>query len=153
MILEVIISMKYITYITLLFSALVFAQEDPVKQDSTVVHYMIIEGDSIPVTEVELDEVLMLPNLSFKDRDARIRYIILRRKTLKVYPYAKLAAERLEALQKRLDQLERKRDKKKYAKVIQRYIEDEFSEELKKLTKTEGQILVKLNHRQTGKGT
>ena len=153
MILEVIVSMKYITYITLLFSALVFAQEDPVKQDSTVVHYMIIEGDSIPVTEVELDEVLMLPNLSFKDRDARIRYIILRRKTLKVYPYAKLAAERLEALQKRLDQLERKRDKKKYAKVIQRYIEDEFSEELKKLTKTEGQILVKLIHRQTGKTT
>ena len=153
MILEVIISMKYITYITLLFSALVFAQEDPVKQDSTVVHYMIIEGDSIPVTEVELDEVLMLPNLSFKDRDARIRYIILRRKTLKVYPYAKLAAERLEALQKRLDQLERKRDKKKYAKVIQRYIEDEFSEELKKLTRTEGQILVKLIHRQTGKTT
>lgn len=145
--------MKHITYIILLFSTLVFAQEDPVKQDSTVVHYMIIEGDSIPVTEVELDEVLMLPNLSFKDRDARIRYIILRRKTLKVYPYAKLAADRLETLQNRLNQLERKRDKKKYAKVIQKYIEDEFAEELKKLTKTEGQILVKLIHRQTGKTT
>ena len=145
--------MKYITYIVLLFSTLIFAQEDPVEQDSTVVHYMIIEGDSIPVTEVELDEVLMLPNLSFKDRNARIRYIILRRKTHKVFPYAKLAAERLETLQKRLNQLERKRDKKKYAKVIQRYIEDEFSAELKKLTKTEGQILVKLIHRQTGKTT
>ncbi|MFC0604989.1 DUF4294 domain-containing protein [Winogradskyella pulchriflava] len=145
--------MKYITYIALLFSFMGFAQEDPVKQDSTEVHYIIIEGDSIPVTSVELDEVLVLPNLNFEDRDARIRYIILRRKTLKVYPYAKLAAERLETLQKRLDQLERKRDKKKYAKVIQRYIEDEFSEELKKLTKTEGQILVKLIHRQTGKTT
>ncbi len=153
MILEVILYMKYITYLALLFSALVFAQEDPVKQDSTVVHYMIIEGDSIPVTEIELNEVLVLPNLKFADRKARIRYIILRRKTLKVYPYARLAAERLEALQKRLDQLKRKRDKKKYAKVIQKYIEDEFSEELKKLTKTEGQILVKLIHRQTGKTT
>ncbi len=137
----------------MLFSTLIFAQGDPVEQDSTVVHYMIIEGDSIPVTEVELDEVLMLPNLSFKDRKARIRYIVLRRKTHKVFPYAKLAAERLETLQKRLDLLERKRDRKKYAKVIQRYIEDEFSAELKKLTKTEGQILVKLIHRQTGKTT
>lgn len=148
--------MKYITYIALLLSFVSFAQEDPVnpvEQDSTQVHYIIIEGDSIPVTSVELDEVLVLPNLSFEDRNARIRYIILRRKTLKVYPYAKLAAERLEALQKRLDQLKRKRDKKKYAKVIQRYIEDEFSAELKKLTKTEGQILVKLIHRQTGKTT
>lgn len=149
----VVFNMKYITYIALLFSTLVFAQVDPVEQDSTVVHYMIIEGDSIPVTEVELDEVLMLPNLSFKDRKARIRYIVLRRKTHKVFPYAKLAAERLEALQQRLDQLEKKRDKKKYAKVIQKYIEDEFSAELKKLTKTEGQILVKLIHRQTGKTT
>ncbi|WP_299124478.1 DUF4294 domain-containing protein [uncultured Winogradskyella sp.] len=145
--------MKYITYIALFFSLAIFAQEDPVKQDSTQVHYMIIEGDSIPVTAVELDEVMVLPNLNFEDRDARIRYIILRRKTLKVYPYAKLAAERLEALQKRLDELERRSDKKRYAKIIQKYIEDEFSAELKKLTKTEGQILVKLIHRQTGKTT
>lgn len=143
--------MRYLSYIIFFISVLGFSQEEPVAQDSTVVHYMIIEGDSIPVTEIELDEVLMLPNLSFKDRDARIRYIILRRKTLKVYPYAKLAAERLEALQERLETLTKKREKKKYAKVIQKYIEDEFSAELKKLTKTEGQILVKLIHRQTGK--
>lgn len=145
--------MKYITYIILFFSIVISAQENPVKQDSTAVHYYIIEGDSIPVTSVELNEVLVLPNLKFEDRAARIRYIILRRKTLKVYPYAKLAAERLEALQKRLNQLKRKRDKKRYSKIIQKYIEDEFSAELKKLTKTEGQILVKLIHRQTGKTT
>jgi hypothetical protein len=143
--------MRYLSYIIFFISVLGFSQEEPVEQDSTVVHYMIIEGDSIPVTEIELDEVLMLPNLSFKDRDARIRYVILRRKTLKAYPYAKLAAERLEALQERLETLTKKREKKKYAKVIQKYIEDEFSAELKKLTKTEGQILVKLIHRQTGK--
>lgn len=145
--------MKYLIYITLFFTVGLSAQEDPVKQDSTVVQYMIIEGDSIPVTSVELNEVLLLPNLKFEDRDARIRYIILRRKTIKVYPYAKLAAERLEALQNRLNTLERKRDKKRYARVIQKYIEEEFSAELKKLTKTEGQILVKLIHRQTGKTT
>lgn len=143
--------MRYLSYIIFFISVLGFSQEEPIEQDSTVVHYMIIEGDSIPVTEIELDEVLMLPNLSFKDRDARIRYVILRRKTLKAYPYAKLAAERLEALQERLETLTKKREKKKYAKVIQKYIEDEFSAELKKLTKTEGQILVKLIHRQTGK--
>ncbi len=145
--------MKYIIYIALFFSVAISAQEDPVEQDSIQVHYMIIEGDSIPVTSVELNEVLVLPNLKFADRNARIRYIILRRKTLKVYPYAKLAAERLEALQKRLNALERKRDKKRYSKIIQKYIEDEFSAELKKLTKTEGQILVKLIHRQTGRTT
>jgi hypothetical protein len=146
--------MKHIVYIALFFSVSIFAQGDPVKQqDTTQVHYMIIEGDSIPVTSVDLDEVLVLPHLRFADRDARIRYIILRRKTIKVYPYAKLAAERLESLQKRLNSLKSRGDQRRYAKIIQRYIEDEFSAELKKLTKTEGQILVKLIHRQTGKTT
>ena len=145
--------MKYLVYIFLFFNLFVTAQVDPVKQDSTVVEYIIIDGDSIPRTAIELDEVLVLPELNFKNRDERIRYIVLRRKTLKVYPYAKLAADRLESLKERLSKLKRKSQKKRYAKVIQKYIEDEFSAELKKLTKTEGQILVKLIHRQTGTTT
>ncbi|RCT54618.1 DUF4294 domain-containing protein [Winogradskyella sp. KYW1333] len=145
--------MKYLVYIFLFFNLLVIAQVDPVKQDSTVVEYIIIDGDSIPRTAIDLDEVLVLPELNFKNRDERIRYIVLRRKTLKVYPYAKLAADRLESLKERLSKLKRKSQKKRYAKVIQKYIEDEFSAELKKLTKTEGQILVKLIHRQTGTTT
>ena len=78
--------MKYLVYIFLFFNLLVTAQVDPVKQDSTVVEYIIIEGDSIPRTAIDLDEVLVLPELNFKNRDERIRYIVLRRKTLKVYP-------------------------------------------------------------------
>ncbi len=132
---------------------LLLAQIQPIEQDSTELKYLIIDGDSIPRTVIDLDEVIVLPKLRFKNRDERIRYLILRRKTIKVYPYAKLASERLVELQKRLDELPKKRQKKKYAKIIQRYIEDEFSAELKKLTKTEGQILVKLIYRQTGKTT
>ncbi|MBO3116470.1 DUF4294 domain-containing protein [Winogradskyella sp. DF17] len=145
--------MKRLVYLIIVLGPMAWAQILPVEQDSTKVEYIIIEGDSIPRRSIDLDEVILLPDLSFDNRDARIRYLILKRKTLKVYPYAKLAAERLEALQERLATLTRKRDKKKYAKVIQKYIEEEFSAELKKLTKTEGQILVKLIHRQTGKTT
>jgi len=94
--------------------------------------------------------LLCLPLFAFAQNKER-RYLILRRKTIKVYPYAKLAAERLEAMNKRLESIEKKRDKKKYTKRIQKYIEGEFSDELKKLTRTEGQILIKLIHRQTGK--
>ncbi|MDO1500431.1 DUF4294 domain-containing protein [Winogradskyella maritima] len=145
--------MKYLCLILCCIPAMLFAQVEPVEQDSTVVEYIIIEGDSIPKTAINLDEVLVLPRLKFKNRDERVRYLILQRKTLKVYPYAKLASERLTSLQERLDQLDTKRKKKRYAKRIQKYIEEEFSEELKKLTKTEGQILIKLIHRQTGKTT
>ena len=145
--------MKYIYLFFFCFSFILTAQIEPVKQDSTELKYLIVGGDSIAKSVINLNEVIVLPRLKFNSKAERIRYLILKRKTIKVYPYAKLAAERLTALQKRLDELPKKRQKQKYAKIIQKYIEDEFSQELKKLTKTEGQILVKLIHRQTGKTT
>lgn len=144
--------MKQLLVILIFIPLLVIAQQ-PVEQDSTQVEYIFIDGDSIPKTAIDLHEVLVLHKLKFENRDERVRYLILRRKTLKVYPYAKLAADRLTSLNERLATLDSKRDKKRYAKKIQKYIEDEFSAELKKMTKTEGQILVKLIHRQTGTTT
>ena len=145
--------MKYLSYIFILFPFLFFAQITYVEQDSTDYDYIIIEGDSIARTAIDLDEVRLLHRLQFDGKEDRRRYLILRRKTIKVYPYAKLAAERLETLNERLAKMKKKRDRKRYAKRIQKYIEGEFSEKLKKLTRTEGQILIKLIHRQTGKTT
>ncbi len=143
--------MNFLKYLFFFCPILLIAQVDEKEQDSTsTVEYLIIEGDSIPRTSINLDEVKLLPRLKFENKEERIRYLILRRKTLKVYPYAKLAAERLDSMNKRLAQLKRKRDRKKYTKRVQKYIEGEFSDELKKMTRTEGQILVKLIHRQTG---
>jgi hypothetical protein len=142
--------MKVLNYVLLCFPVLVFAQQQPVEQDTTAVEYYYIEGDSIPKKMIELDEVLILNKLNFESKEDKIKYLILKRKTLKVYPYAKLASDRLTELNERLASLKKRSDKKRYTKIIQRYIEEEFSTELKKLTRTEGQILVKLIHRQTG---
>ncbi|WP_452224765.1 DUF4294 domain-containing protein [Lacinutrix chionoecetis] len=145
--------MKHIVLLLLVFPMLIFGQSPEVEQDSTEVEYMIIEGDSIPREAINLEEVMLLHKLKFDSKENRRRYYILRRKTIKVYPYAKLAAERLTALNERLETLDSKRKKKRYAKTVQKYIENEFSAELKKMTRTEGQILIKLIHRQTGKTT
>ncbi|MGM0634987.1 MAG: DUF4294 domain-containing protein [Bacteroidota bacterium] len=99
---------------------------------------------------ITLDEVYIMPKLGFASRDDITEYLILRRKTRKVWPYAHLAAKRLDSLNKRLATIESNYARKQYTKRIQHYIENEFSEELKKLTKTEGQILIKLMYRQTG---
>lgn len=142
--------MKLLKYIFFVFPVFVMAQIEPITQDSAVVKYILVKGDSIPKTAIDLNEVLLMHKLKFDSKDERIKYLILKRKTLKVYPYAKLAAERLTSLKDRLETLKSKRAKKRYAKLIHKYIEDEFSVELKKLTRTEGQILIKLIHRQTG---
>tara|TARA_B100000886_G_C20391326_1_gene478407 strand:- start:939 stop:1505 length:567 start_codon:yes stop_codon:yes gene_type:complete len=110
----------------------------------------MILGDTITESSINLTEVIILPKLELKTSKDRRQYFILQRKTMKVYPYAKLASERLEALNERMAKLKSKRKKKQYAKKIHKFIEDEFSEKLKKFTITEGQILIKLIHRQTG---
>ena len=117
----------------------------------TTNYYYIIKGDSIPREFIDLEEVILLNKLQFTSKEDRRRYFILRRKTRKVYPYAKLASERLITMSERLKTIKRKRDKKKYTKRVQKYIEEEFSDKLKKFTRTEGQILAKLIHRQTGR--
>ena len=127
-----------------------YSQENTAETDTVQKKYMIIAGDSIPREAIDLDEVIILKKLHFRSLEEKRRYLILRRKTRKVYPYAKLASERLVQLNSRLDQIKSRHAQKKYTKIVQNYIEDEFSAELKKLTHTEGQILVKLIYRQTG---
>ncbi|GAA4952859.1 DUF4294 domain-containing protein [Algibacter agarivorans] len=143
--------MNYLKYILIIFPVMLYAQVKVIEQNSTPTEYLIIKGDSVPRTSINLDEVMLLHKLKFDGREDRIRYLILRRKTIKVYPYAKMAAERLDSMNTRLLRLTKNRDKRRYTKRIQKYIEGEFSEELKKMSRTEGQILVKLIHRQTGR--
>ena len=118
--------------------------------DSLQEKMIIVEGDSIARSSIELEEVFLFGRLKFDSYDDKLRYYILRRKTLKVYPYAKMASDRLMTLNERLGSIKSKGKRKKYTKTVQRFIEEEFSGELKKLTRTEGQILVKLIYRQTG---
>jgi hypothetical protein len=144
-------------YISILICCLnnTYAQTDTeflkTQKDTTEVIYYIIEGDSIARNMIDLEEVILLNKLKFNSEQDRRRYLILRRKTIKVYPYAKLASERLTTMTERLETIKKNSERRKYTKRVQKYIEGEFSDKLKKLTHTEGQILVKLIDRQTGR--
>ncbi|MCH1433416.1 MAG: DUF4294 domain-containing protein [Flavobacteriaceae bacterium] len=111
------------------------------------------ETDSIPNSGIRLEEVVLFQPLRFKSMNELRNYVILRNRTLRVYPYAKLAADRLDTLTSRLERIEKKRQKKIYIKRIEKFIYDEFEEELKKLSRSQGRILIKLVHRQTGATT
>jgi len=148
-------NLTHLTYIGIFLSSVLCGAQIPKEyksehKDSIATYYYIVQGDTIPREYIGLEEVVLLNKLSFNNKVDRRRYLILRRKTRKVYPYAKLASERLLTMTRRLETIKKKRQAKKYTKRIQKYIEQEFSEKLKKLTRTEGQILVKLIHRQTG---
>ena len=142
--------MKYITYIYMIGLFCCWGQTPAVAVDTIPKKYLIIKGDTITGQSIDLEEVVILPRLRLNTNEERRRYLILQRKTLKVYPYAKLAAERLETLNARMADVKSKRQRKKYTRMVQKFVENEFADKLKKFTITEGQILIKLIHRQTG---
>ena len=115
--------------------------------------YFVIEGDTIVNTSIKLKEVVLFQPLRFNDYEEAKRYVILRHRTHKVYPYAKMASDRLNLLTKRLEAIKSKRKKRLYLKRVEDFIYDEFEKELKKLSRSQGRILIKLVHRQTGNTT
>ena len=113
--------------------------------------YILIKvGDTLTI---DLDEVKLLPKTKFKQREDINYYYWFKKKVFKAYPFAILASKRLDTLNSRLLKIKSKRKKRKYIKIVQRYLEGEFTDQLKSMTRTEGRILIKLIHRQTGKTT
>jgi hypothetical protein len=140
--------MTVIRYIVcvLFFSSSVFAQEiktNPIEKNEST-----IDNDTILDAPVLLEEVII--HRDKLDPEAKKQFLILQNRVYKVYPFAKVASERLTGLNKNMAQLKTSKEKKKYFKIVEAYIENEFTDKLKKLSRKQGQILVKLIHRQTG---
>ena len=142
--------MTRVLFFLFFLSTTAFSQ---VVDSDSLVDYIKIQGDSVIRSSIGLDKVVLLPKKGFKNSKELQKYLILKRKILKVYNYAVLASNRLTTLNERLAPVKRRRDKKNYTKKIQKFIVNEFYDELRKFTQTEGQILIKLIHRQTGTTT
>ena len=121
------------------FGLFVKAQVKP-----TIKEFTIIDEDTIIISKVPEVEIL-----AFKDYDEKLRYYILKRKVLKVYPYALKAKTKLVAIQVGLDSIPKRRHKKRYSKEVANWMKEEYAEQLKNLTMSEGRILVKLIYRET----
>ena len=124
------------------------------SQSTEIENSLFVVGeDSIPNSVINLKEVIVYQPLTFNSYDAAKKYAILRNRTYRVYPYAKLAADRLQVLNSRLENINTKSRKRKYLKRLEKFIYEEFEQDLKKLSRSQGKILIKLVHRQTGETT
>jgi hypothetical protein len=106
------------------------------------------ENDTIVKDPILLEEVVVYRSkLSPAEKK---EFLLLQNRVYKVYPYAKTAADRLTVLNRNMDKMKTNKEKMKYFKIVEDYMENEFTAQLKKLSRKQGQILVKLIHRQTG---
>ena len=139
---------KQYLFFLFLFSTLISSSQQ--IDNDTATDYIRIEGDTIVRGSIGLNEVLLLPRRPFKNSEQIRKYLILKRKTIKVYPYSVMASKRLKSLNERLLMIKTKKERRRYTRMVQKFLEDELTPELSKLTKSEGQILIKLIYRQTG---
>ncbi|MFE3872644.1 DUF4294 domain-containing protein [Flavobacterium sp. ZS1P70] len=143
--------MKIVTLFFFLLFTIIKVNAQVTPKETTKMGYILIENDSI------LNDTIQLPELVvFKEKldpEAKKQFLILQNRVYKTYPYAKLASERLTVLNKGMASLGTNREKKKYFKIVEDYLSNEFESKLKKLSRKQGQILVKLIHRQTGTTT
>lgn len=119
-------------------------------QDPIVVKAKILKGDTIPM--MNLPEVRIKGYVIYRTPSEQRRYDKLVRNVKKVYPYAHLAGIKLREYDAMMAGLTEKEQKKLYKKA-EADLKEEFGEELKALTITQGHILLKLVDREVGNPT
>jgi len=108
----------------------------------------IINGDTIPLVDVR--SIFVYPPHEFNNRRSQVKYSVLVYNVQKVYPYAKLAGEKLQEFRNKMDSIPDEKKRKAYVKKAEEELEAQFGDEIRDLTFSQGKILIKLIYRQTG---
>lgn len=107
----------------------------------------ILEGDTLAV--VNLKPVYIVAMKHFKSKKAERKYTRLVRYVKKVYPYARLAAVKLQEYDTLLRAAGSNRERKKLMKKAEKELRQQYEGKLRNFTFTQGKILIKLIDRET----
>lgn len=132
------------------FIVFIFCMYAPKAQEQGVlVRTMLYKGDTIP--SLQLPEVVVKAKTRnpayyrrYSQRMARLEYNVR-----KVYPYAQIAAAKINEIEKRLAKAGKESEKKKIIKEEYSSLMKTFKAPLMKLSVTQGRILVRLIYRET----
>jgi len=124
-----------------------------------IASFFFFSKTSLAQTEPEPDTLnytYTLPDFiveAQKDSNYEKKYRRLVYNVKKVLPYAKMASFRFQLMEQNLQVLPSDRARKEYLKKTEAAIKDQFMDDLKNLTRSQGKILIKLIYRETGKST
>jgi hypothetical protein len=127
------------------------AQEKKDTTHNKVLRAVIVGHDTLLISNIP--EITIYPSPRFKNRYELWRYQRLVHNVKKAYPYAKMAGNILKDVDRQLAGIQTDRERKKYVNSIEDEIRSKFEDEVKKLTITQGRILIKLIDRETGNTT
>lgn len=109
--------------------------------------YIIEKEDTIFVVNLNLVKIEAAGPDYLKNLQA---YYRLRFNVIKVYPYARLAAVKLNEMNSKMAEMKTDREKRKYRKSVEEQVRKDFEEQIKKLSINQGNVFIKLIDRETG---
>ena len=124
----------------------------PGKND-TIKVYATRDIDGTMIPWIPLRDVTITTIRVFITPEAKFQYDRLKYNVLKVLPYAKFARNRYTKLNQDLALTTNKKEQRKLVKACDKEIKDMFNREIKNMTIYQGEILIKLIDRETGKST
>jgi hypothetical protein len=138
---------KNIFFLLLFISGISQAQQPIQKNNGQFSVPFVIEGeDTIPVYNLHqvdvVDSAEYIKNLQ--------AYYRLRFNVIKVYPYARLAAVKLNEMNSKMNKLSSNHARRKYRKEVEEQVRKDFEETIKKMSVSQGKVLIKLIDRETG---
>jgi hypothetical protein len=108
---------------------------------------MVVGNDTIPVIQLREVHIITWPHLS---RQEERRLTRLMRNVKIAYPYARLAGIKLTEYEEILANAPDEKTRKKIMKDLEDELNEEYGQELRELTISQGKILLKLIDRETG---
>lgn len=121
------------------------------RPDGTVVQAIVIDGDTTYSYTFSPVRIVALRPYGDMDKDKEFRR--LRYHVVKVYPYAKIASDKLKLYNEEIQKVKSNRKKRILLKQREKELKEEFTDVIKKMSVTQGRILVKLIDRETGEST
>jgi Domain of unknown function (DUF4294) len=129
-------------------------------QDQTPINDTVANASGswalVEIVGIDTTYLLSLPPVrikgprKFKDREEQNLYYRYSRAAAKVYPYAVKAVEMYEDIQAETAGMS-KRKKRKHLRNEHNELKEDFTDEMKNLSKTQGKVLIKMIERQVGK--
>lgn len=117
-------------------------------QKSEIAKVQVDGEDTLAV--VQMNEVVVFSKREFKDSHDRWEFERLKKNTIKVYPYVKLAVDIYQEINEEREGITRKRKERKYINNKEEDLREQFETQLRDLTKSQGKILIQLINRETG---
>jgi hypothetical protein len=139
---------KNLTIFFIVFYCTLASAQDTAKIAPPV---KIIDGDTVAL--VDIKPVVIFPPFRVESKQDSKRFNKLIHNIKKVYPYAKMAGQKLRYYKTVLDTIRTEKERKLYIKKAQKELENQFGDEIKDLTFSQGKILIKLIYRETGNST